>query len=108
MANQQRRVRPTDTNDEDEGVDFADAVIAVSDETAWVLVGETWVDSARIISVGPLSTIWDEEQGKEGVPEPEGGVAVHIDSQHDDTQFVQSHDEDVEEIMGRILDATTS
>ena len=107
MANQ-RRVRPSDTEQNDEvEVSIDDSVIAVSDDVAWVLVGDTWVDSSRIISVGPLSAIWDEEQGKQGVPEPEGGVAVQIDSAHPDTQFVQDPDDTVEEIMERIIEATT-
>ena len=107
MANQ-RRVRPaTDEQSDEEPINIEDAVIASSGLTGWVLVGDTWVDASRIITVGPLANIWDESQGEAGIPEPQGGVAVQIDSQHSDSQFVQSHDDSVDEIMTRIIEATT-
>lgn len=107
MSNQ-RRVRPQNEDQNDSvSVEIEDAVIASSDITGWVLVGDTWVDAARIITVGPLANIWDEKQGAEGIPEPTGGVAVQIDSPHSDSQFVQSHEDSVDEIMSRVIEATT-
>ena len=106
---QQRRVReaPAQANDDDVEIDFDEAEIIETDHTNWILVGETWVDVQRIISVSPLKSIWDEEQGEEGIPEPEGGVAVQIDSPHDDTQFIQSDEDTVEDVMTRLVEATS-
>ena len=63
--------------------------------------------NTRIVSIGPLEAIWDEAQGDAGTPKPTGGVAVQIDSNHPDTQFIQSEDDSVEEILSRVIDATT-
>ena len=106
MADNQRRVREvpaTDQgDDDDEPIPFSEAVIAESDETTWVLVGNTWVDTARIITVGPMANAFDPDSKY-----PEGGVAVQIDSPHADSQFVYNSTDSVEDIMSRILDATT-
>ena len=83
---------------------YDDARALETEDTTWIRIGETWVDMARVIAIGPLSNIWDEEQGKEGVPYPTGGVAVQIDSPHSDSQFIQSADVTVEEVMETILD----
>lgn len=109
MANQRRvRLAQPDEEGRDEiEVDFDELEVLISDETSWVLVGDTWVDASRIISVGPLESIWDESQAAEGIPRPTGGVAVQVDSPHPDSQFIQDGDETVESVMSRIIEATT-
>ena len=115
MADNQRRVRDVSTDDNDDNVedaiDFSEAVICESDETTWILVGNTWVDSSRIITVGPMANAFVlvfppvDELGVAEVPV--GGVAVQIDSPHADSQFVYNSTDTVEEIMSRLLEATS-
>ena len=117
-----RRIREDNEKQaEKEPVPFSEAVIAESDETTWVLVGDTWVDSARIISVGPIENVYAGEQDSEFPPTepeieawkkkvgvlPDAGVAVQIDAPHPESQFVLSFTDTVEEIMGRVIDAQT-
>lgn len=115
MADNQRRVRDVSAEDNysevEDAIDFSEAVICESDETTWVLVGNTWVDSSRIITVGPMANAFDPDNpplDELGVSKyPEGGVAVQIDSPHADSQFVFNSTDTVEEIMSRILEATS-
>ena len=111
-----RRIREDKPQEEAAPVPFSEAVIAESDDTTWVLVGDTWVDASRIITVGPYSNIQaiadlDEKDlaKTEEILKDQGhdGVAVQIDSPHPDTQFVISLTDSVEEIMGRVIDAQT-
>lgn len=112
-----RRVRP-DTEVEvpapqdQEPISIGDAFVIETDETTWIKVGDTWVDTSRIITVGPLSNIYDVDEpptdpqtGEQGFPE--GGVAVQLDSPHDSSQFVTDPTVTVEEVMTLIIEATS-
>lgn len=99
----------------EQDVDFDDIVILESDETSWVLIGDIWVDTSRIISVGPLYEVVEAREevgeGHTQVNEQQSstviGTVVQIESPHNDSQFIHAEGVSVEEIMGRILDATT-
>ena len=125
MSNEDRRVKLKEElqkglerakeYEAEQDVDFDDIVILESDETSWVLIGDIWVDTSRIISVGPLYEVVEvrEEvgEGHTQVNEQQSstviGTVVQIESPHNDSQFIHAEGVSVEEIMGRILDATT-
>lgn len=99
----------------EQDVDFDDIVILESDETSWVLIGDIWVDTSRIISVGPLYEVVldaNDRTVERQITDDDGkpvmiGTVVQIESPHNDSQFIHAEGVSVEEIMGRILDATT-
>lgn len=107
VADNQRRVRDVnDAAEESEDIDFDQAVILESDETAWVLIGDTWVDVSRIVSVSPAYVTEDDAE-KVDLSIAGQGVSVQLDVYSDTSQFVHTDNLSVEEVMGRILDATT-
>lgn len=102
MADNQRRVRdavdgPAEAENDD------DIAIIETDETAWILVGEIWVDVARIVTVGPLY-ISPENPGER--PERTDGVSIALDLANPEASFI--HDDNVtpEEVMELIARAT--
>lgn len=127
MSNEDRRVKLKEElqkglerakeHEAEQDVDFSEIVILESDETSWVLIGDIWVDTSRIISVGPLYEVVDTN-APAGSAQAESasvgeevqaviGTVVQIESPHNDSQFIHAEGVSVEEIMGRILDATT-
>lgn len=97
---------------DNEEIDLTDAFVIETDETSWIKVGDTWVDTSRIITVGPLSNIYDVDEppanpqtGEQGFPT--GGVAVQLDSPHANSQFVVDSAATVEEVMTLVIEATS-
>ena len=112
MGNHQRisqAVAGSQVEDDDEGI-TDETTIIVTDSASFILVGYTWVNADEILAVGPLSILWtpgDLDECGEEIEEPVGGVCVQINSQHDDTQFVQSETDEVNVIMTRLAMATS-
>lgn len=110
MANQRISRTVADDNDTDFPEVDDDMVVIVTETATFILVGDIWVNTDEILAVGPLSILWDEDSYDDAgnpIPEPIGGVAVQINSQHADTQFIQSDTEDVNTVMTRIAMATS-